>query len=203
MGFGWEAMRKINPRIIYVQQSGMGQSAATGGPAATGRPPRPSRASARCRACPSRIRPPGIGYSYLDWFGAYQMAVAMMAGLYRQRMTGEGCWIDSSQVETGLYLTGTSILDYTVNGRRWSRYGNRSPYKPAAPYGAYRSAGTDRWIAITAFTEEQWLAVDPGPRACRSGRTTHASPPCRCACRTRTISTPSDGRHRPAGTGTR
>ena len=57
-------------------------------------------------------------------------------------MTGEGCWIDSSQVETGIYLTGTSILDYSANGRRWSRYGNRSPYKPAAPRGAYRCDGT-------------------------------------------------------------
>ena len=83
----------------------------------------------------------------------------MMAGLYRQRMTGEGCWIDSSQVETGIYLTGPTILDYSANGRRWSRYGNRSPHKPAAPCGAYRCAGTDRWIAITAFTEEQWLAL--------------------------------------------
>ena len=25
MGFGWEAMRQINPRLVYVQQSGMGQ----------------------------------------------------------------------------------------------------------------------------------------------------------------------------------
>jgi crotonobetainyl-CoA:carnitine CoA-transferase CaiB-like acyl-CoA transferase len=83
----------------------------------------------------------------------------MMAGLYRQRMTGEGCWIDSSQVEAGLYLTGPTILDYTANGRRWSRYGNRSPHKPAAPCGAYRSAGADRWLAITAFTQEQWLAL--------------------------------------------
>ena len=118
---------------------------------------------------PEPYPPAGIGYSYLDWFGAYQLATAMMAGLYRQRMTGEGCWIDSSQVETGIYLTGPTILDYTANGRRWSRYGNRSPHKPAAPCGAYRCAGTDRWIAITAFTEEQWLALDPGPRPCRSG----------------------------------
>jgi crotonobetainyl-CoA:carnitine CoA-transferase CaiB-like acyl-CoA transferase len=65
--------------------------------------------------------PAGIGYSYLDWFGAYQIALAMMLGLCRQRMTGGGCWIDSSQVETGLYLTGSVILDYSVNGRRWYR----------------------------------------------------------------------------------
>ena len=81
---------------------------------------------------PEPYPPAGIGFSYLDWFGAYQLATAMMAGLYRQRMTGEGCWIDSSQVESGIYLTGPTVLDYTANGRRWSRSGNRSPHRPAA-----------------------------------------------------------------------
>ena len=40
-----------------------------------------------------------------------------------------------------LFLTGTTILDWSANGREWRRYGNRSPYKPAAPHGAYRCAG--------------------------------------------------------------
>jgi crotonobetainyl-CoA:carnitine CoA-transferase CaiB-like acyl-CoA transferase len=108
---------------------------------------------------PEPYPPAGIGYSYLDWFGAYQIALAMMAGLYRQRITGEGCWIDSSQVETGLYLTGSVILDYLANGRRWSRYGNRSPSKRAAPHAAFRVLGDDRWIAIAVFTEDEWLAL--------------------------------------------
>ena len=39
------------------------------------------------------------------------------------------------------------------------RYGNRSPYKPAAPHGAYRCAGKDRWIAIACFTDAEWQAL--------------------------------------------
>ena len=108
---------------------------------------------------PEPYAPAGIGYSYLDWFGAYQMANAMIAALYRKRATGQGCWIDSSQVDCGLYLTGTAILDHSVNGRSWARYGNRSPYLPAAPHGVYRAAGDDRWIAIGAFDQEQWVAI--------------------------------------------
>ena len=159
MGFGWEAMRKINPRLVYVQQSGMGQIGKYGRTRSYGPTAQAFSGISEMSGLPEPYPPAGIGYSYLDWFGAYQLATAMMAGLYRQRMTGEGCWIDSSQVEAGIYLTGPTILDYTANGRRWSRYGNRSPHKPAAPCGAYRCAGTDRWIAITAFTEEQWLAL--------------------------------------------
>jgi crotonobetainyl-CoA:carnitine CoA-transferase CaiB-like acyl-CoA transferase len=159
MGFGWEAMRQINPRLVYVQQSGMGQLGKYGRMRTYGPTAQAFSGISDMSGLPEPYPPAGIGYSYLDWFGAYQLATAMMAGLYRQRMTGEGCWIDSSQVEAGLYLTGPTILDYAANGRRWRRYGNRSPHKPAAPCGAYRTAGTDRWMAITVFTQEQWLAL--------------------------------------------
>ena len=53
----------------------------------------------------------------------------------------------------------TTILDWSANGREWRRYGNRSPYKPAAPHGAYRCAGDDRWIAIACFTDAEWRAL--------------------------------------------
>jgi crotonobetainyl-CoA:carnitine CoA-transferase CaiB-like acyl-CoA transferase len=108
---------------------------------------------------PEPYPPAGYGYAYLDWFGAWNMASAMMAALYRQRRTGKGCYIDSSQSETGIWLTGTAVLDYSANGRHWSRYGNRSPYKLAAPHGAYRTDGEDRWIAIGCFTEEEWQGL--------------------------------------------
>ena len=46
-----------------------------------------------------------------------------------------------------------------MNGRSWARHGNRSPYRQAAPHGAYRARGEDRWIAIAAFSDAQWWAV--------------------------------------------
>jgi crotonobetainyl-CoA:carnitine CoA-transferase CaiB-like acyl-CoA transferase len=75
------------------------------------------------------------------------------------RATGKGCWVDASQVETGIYLTGTAVVDFSTNGRRWERYGNRSPYKAAAPHGIYRVAGEDRWIAIACFSDEEWASL--------------------------------------------
>ncbi len=36
---------------------------------------------------------------------------------------------------------------------------NRSPNLPAAPHGAYRCQGKDRWIAISVFNDEEWLAL--------------------------------------------
>ena len=159
MGFGWERLQEINPRIVYVQQSGLGQKGTYGSLRSYGPTAQAFSGLSEMSGLPQPYAPAGIGYSYLDWFGAYQMATAMTAALYRQKQTGKGCWIDSSQVEAGLYLTGTAILDYSANGRGWQRTGNRSPWKQAAPSGAYRVKGVDRWIAISTFTEAEWQAL--------------------------------------------
>ena len=159
MGFGYERLREIKPGIIYVQQTGMGQFGSLGKMHSFGPTAQAFSGLSEMSGLPEPYPPAGIGYSFLDWFGAYQMATAMMAALFRQRKTGQGCWIDSSQTEAGIYLTGSAILDYSANGRRWSRFGNRSPFIAAAPHGVYRTKGEDRWIAIAAFTQEQWVGL--------------------------------------------
>ncbi|MTD53166.1 CaiB/BaiF CoA transferase family protein [Amycolatopsis pithecellobii] len=159
MGLGYERLKELNPGIIYVQQSGLGQHGTYGQARAYGPTAQGFSGLTEMSGLPAPFPPAGIGYSYLDWFGAYNMANAMLAALYRKAVTGAGCHIDASQGETGIYLTGSAVLDWSVNGRAWSRYGNRSPAKPAAPHGAYRTQGDDRWIALSVFTEEQWAAL--------------------------------------------
>jgi crotonobetainyl-CoA:carnitine CoA-transferase CaiB-like acyl-CoA transferase len=159
MGLGYDVLRELNPKLVYVQQSGMGQNGLYARMRTFGPSAQAMSGITDLSGLPEPYPPAGIGYSYLDWFGAYQIAVAMMAGLHRQKVTGEGCWIDSSQVECGMYLTGTAVLDHSANGRGWSRYGNRSPYKPAAPHGIFPVAGTDRWIALGTFTHDEWLGL--------------------------------------------
>ncbi|MBX3485452.1 CoA transferase [Phenylobacterium sp.] len=159
MGLGYERLKELNPRIIYVQQSGLGERGRYGRMRTFGPSAQAITGISEMSGLPEPYPPAGIGYSYLDWCGAYNMATAMLAALHRRNDTGLGCHIDASQGDAGLYLTSTATLDYSVNGRRWSRFGNRSPYKPAAPHGNYRAAGPDRWIAIAAFTEAHWSSV--------------------------------------------
>ncbi|MDL5353136.1 CoA transferase [Microbacterium sp. zg-YB36] len=158
MGLGYDVLKELNPALVYVQQSGMGEGT-YGRVRSFGPTAQALSGISDMSGLPDPQPPAGIGYSYLDWFGAYQAALAMVAGLFRQRATGEGCWIESSQVESGIYATGTAVLDYSANGRSWQRIGNRSPFKLAAPHGAYRVAGADRWIALSAFTEAEWHAL--------------------------------------------
>ncbi len=95
----------------------------------------------------------------MDWSGAYYCAIAMILAIYYKKRTGKGQYIDGSQIEPGMFMTGTAILDHLVNDRHWKRTGNRSPYRPAAPHGAYPCAGTDRWIAIAVSNDDQWRAL--------------------------------------------
>ena len=65
----------------------------------------------------------------------------------------------SARADLCLFISGTTILDWSANGRIWSRTGNRSPLKPAAPHGAYPCAGVDQWIAIACFADAEWRAL--------------------------------------------
>ena len=152
-------MKRIRPDIIYIQQAGMGAHGTYGRMRTVGPVAAAFGGQGDMSGLPEPAMPVGWGYSYLDWMGAYGYALALLGALFHRDRTREGQWIDASQCESGLFLTGTTILDWSANDRTWRRYGNRSPYKPAAPHGAYRCQGDDRWIAIACFTEAEWRAV--------------------------------------------
>lgn len=157
-GLGYEAMKAIRPDIVYVQQSGMGTQGIYGRMRTVGPIAAAFTGLSEMSGLPEPAPPAGWGYSYLDWMGAYSFAQAILAGLHHRNRTGQGQWIDASQCESGLMLTGVNTLEWAAHRRAWKRTGNRSPYVPAAPHGAYRCLGEDRWIAIACFTQADWEA---------------------------------------------
>jgi crotonobetainyl-CoA:carnitine CoA-transferase CaiB-like acyl-CoA transferase len=159
LGLGYEVLKSIRPDIIYVQQSGMGARGVYGRFRTVGPVAASFAGTTDMSGLPEPAMPAGWGYSYLDWAGAYGFALATMGALYHRNRTGQGQWIDSSQCEAGIFQTMVPVLDWSANDRPWQRIGNRSPYKPAAPHGAYRCSGDDRWLAIACFTEGEWLAL--------------------------------------------
>ncbi|MGE0722998.1 MAG: CaiB/BaiF CoA transferase family protein [Alphaproteobacteria bacterium] len=159
LGLGYEVQKSLRPDIIYIQQAGMGAHGRYGRLRTVGPVAASFAGTSDMSGLPEPAMPVGWGYSYLDWMGAYGYALAIVGALYHRQRTGEGQKIDASQCEAGIFLTAPTILDWSVNGRVWQRYGNRSPYKPAAPHGAYRCAGDNRWIAIACFEDAEWTAL--------------------------------------------
>ncbi len=181
-GLGYEAMRRIKPDIIYAQQSGgmgsagtYGKFRAVGGPIAAGL----AGGTSEMSGLPSPAMPAGWGgYSYLDWIGAYSFGIAMLTAIHQRDMTGKGQWLDASQVETGIFISGTSILDFSANGRDWRRYGNRSPYKPPRRTGGRTAVWvrTGGWPlpASPIPSGRRWRGLPGDP----TGWPTHGSPLC-------------------------
>ncbi len=158
-GLGYDALRELRPDIIYAQQSGMGAQGTYGRFRAVGPVAAALAGSSETSGLPEPAMPAGWGYSYLDWLGAYSFALAILGALEYRERTGRGQWIDASQTETGIFAAGAAILDWSANERAATRTGNRSPYKPAAPHGAYRCAGDDHWVAIACFDDVDFAAL--------------------------------------------
>jgi crotonobetainyl-CoA:carnitine CoA-transferase CaiB-like acyl-CoA transferase len=158
-GLGYPELKKIKKDIIYVQQSGMGAQGTYGRFRTVGPIANAFAGLSEMSGLPEPAMPAGWGYSYLDWMGAFSFALAMLSALYHRDRTGEGQWIDASQTEVGLFLNGPALLDWSANDRIWTRIGNRSPWKPAAPHNVYRCAGDDRWVTIACFNEAEWSAL--------------------------------------------
>lgn len=94
--------------------------------------------------------------SYTDLLCPWFALAAILSALDYRSRTGRGQHIEISQLEISPHFLLPAILDYIVNGRVQSRCGNRSPH--AAPHGAYRCRGEDRWCAIAVHSEEEWQA---------------------------------------------
>jgi benzylsuccinate CoA-transferase BbsF subunit len=85
------------------------------------------------------------------------VAVLIAAALLHRERTGEGQYIDVSQIETGVYSLSESIVRASARGEIMTRRGNHA--EDAAPHAIYACAGDDRWIAIAVFSDEEWLRL--------------------------------------------
>jgi crotonobetainyl-CoA:carnitine CoA-transferase CaiB-like acyl-CoA transferase len=109
----------------------------------------------------------------MDTIAGYQATIAALMALHHQRESGEGQYVDLSQVESGLVLNGTAILDAQLNARdlRVPTFppGNRAVWpgadpgtayrgELAAPYGLYPTAGGADYdyCAVTVMDDRQW-----------------------------------------------
>jgi crotonobetainyl-CoA:carnitine CoA-transferase CaiB-like acyl-CoA transferase len=158
-GLGYEELRKVNPGLIYLQTTGMGKAGVYQNYVSYGPTAQAFSGLTFLSGLPDQDQPAGWGYSYLDHSPGYFGAMLLMAALRQQRADGRGAYIDMSQTETGLMLTGTSIIEYQLTGKKTQRYGNRMPYLEWSPHGAYRCAGEDNWIAVAIQSDEQWQAL--------------------------------------------
>ena len=92
-----------------------------------------------------------------DAVGGLNGAAALLVALRYQARSGEGQFVDVSQVE-GLFSLGAhGIMAYAATQSLPSRTGNRRD--GASPHGVYQCAGADDWLVIQIFNDAQWQAL--------------------------------------------
>ncbi len=161
-GLGYEQLAGINPAILYVSVSGFGHTGRNSSYSTWGPTAQALSGLTLMSGLPGEA-PAGWGYSYMDHSAGYYAAAAVLMGMFHRQQSGEGQYVDCSQVECGMVLTGPALLDYSVNGRPYRREGNppgnRSSNPAVAPHGVYPCSGHDRWIAISVMNDGQWQAL--------------------------------------------
>jgi len=153
LGLGYEKAKELNPGVIYASTSQLGQwgpSSQFGGYG--------HHAAAMCgfddlTGWPDMV-PSGVFWAYTDHIAPQFLIDAIVMALLEREKTGKGQYIDQSQNESAITFLASQLLDYQVNGRKAGRMGNRDPY--AAPHGAFRCPGNDRWCVIAVSTDEEW-----------------------------------------------
>jgi benzylsuccinate CoA-transferase BbsF subunit len=155
MGLGYEELKKIKPDIIMLSSCMMGQTGPYSRSVGYGGPLTALSGFRHITGWPD-LEPIGPAGAYTDFIAPHFNTLALLAALEYRRRTGKGQYLDLSQYENGVHFMSPLILDYNVNGRVADRMGNRLAY--AAPHGAYRCQGDDRWCAIAVFTDEEWAS---------------------------------------------
>jgi len=156
-GLGYEEVRKIKPEIIYACMPLMG----TDGPHVKyrgfGVQVNSIIGILHLTGIPEK-EPFGMGTNYPDHVAnPMQTAFAVLAALRHKRKTGEGQYIELSQIEAPLCVLPTPIMDYMMNGRVENRQGNQ--HFDFAPHGIYPVLGKNRWIVLSVQTEAEWQSL--------------------------------------------
>jgi crotonobetainyl-CoA:carnitine CoA-transferase CaiB-like acyl-CoA transferase len=153
-GLDYESLKQIKPDLIMISLSGYGQYGAYMDYSAYGMSLEPSSGVSGMTGYEGGP-PIRSGLSFTDPYSGFIGAGAVLAALHYKRQTGKGQYIDLSEHEAAIPLTGMALMDYQMNQRTAERIGNRSPLG-AAPQGVYRAKGDDAWLALSIENDDDW-----------------------------------------------
>ena len=139
LGFGYEALRRRKPSLIYASASGYGPD----GPYAE-RPGQDLLAQALFGLMAITGQrgggPRTVGVSAVDHHGAALFAMGILAALLRRERTGKGCRVDANLMQAALDLQAESLTAWLNAAKRPESVSARAHvagwYYPA-PYGVY------------------------------------------------------------------
>lgn len=154
LGFSYQTLRQINPKLIYCAISGFGQT----GPEAL--KPAYDQIIQGLSGVMSingdeRLNPLRCGFPVCDTVGGLNAAFAIMGALYYREKTGEAQFIDIAMLDSIMPLMGWVAANLLIGGQKPVLMGNDN--FTAAPSGTFKTK--DGYINIAANEQKQWEAL--------------------------------------------
>ncbi len=154
LGVGYEVLKEINPKIIYLAISGYGQT----GPDA--KKPAYDQIIQGLSGVMSingnkDLNPLRAGFPLCDTVGGLNGAFAIMSALFYRERYGVGQFIDISLLDSIMPLMGWVAANLLIGDQQPTLLGNDN--FTAAPSGMFVTK--DGYINIAANKQEQWHAV--------------------------------------------
>jgi crotonobetainyl-CoA:carnitine CoA-transferase CaiB-like acyl-CoA transferase len=156
LGLGATVLREVNPRLVMLSMPPFG----AGGPhhhyRAYGSTVEQASGLPHLQGSPGD--PPIMLHVALgDPVAGIHGAAALLLAMLHQQRTGEGQFLDLSQVQALLGVGLHGIASQVLLGEPPPRLGNRHPLY--TPQGVYRCRGDDQWVVLSVESDGQWRAL--------------------------------------------
>ena len=157
-GLGYEALRALNPRLIYCAVSGFGQNGPERGTAAF---------DGKLQAMSGIMSitghedkgPTRAGFALCDTIGAMTAAFAVSSALFQRTQTGAGQFVDVAMLDAALSFISGQVAEYTVTGHIHRQFGNLSSTGKVTG-NRFKAGEGDLMLAV--MTERQFAALMRG-----------------------------------------
>ncbi len=155
-GLGYDDLVGINPEVIMASSCVMGQLGPYRNFAGFGNMSASVAGFFDITGWPDRL-PAGPYMAYTDYTSPRFTAAAILAALDHRRRTGQGQYLDFSQMEAATHFLTPALLEYQRSGEMITRMGNADLVY--CPHAVYPTDGDDNWIAIVCENDKQWSAL--------------------------------------------
>jgi len=156
-GLGWDALSKLNPRLVYCSVTGFGQD----GPMA----PQPGydfifqgmaglMSITGVRDGQPGAGPMRVGIAITDVMTGMYASLAITAAISHRDRTGEGQYIDCALLDTLVAFNANQIVSWFASGNLPKRWGNSHPQ--VVPYEAF--ATSDSHIILAVGNDSQFAS---------------------------------------------
>jgi len=156
LGFSWEEIQNVNPRIIYATISGFGHDALPGYASR----PFYDMASQAYSGLMSITGPEGgppcrVGSSIGDIIAGHHAVIGILAALMHRRTTGRGQHFDGSMIDSLFAVLENAVVRHTISGEIPEPLGCRHP--TITPFQDFKTK--DGAIVVAAGNDALWLKL--------------------------------------------